>query len=477
MAARLFRIVWLAVLLGHVMVAVLWWWLQPGGFPVSHPRFWSNRVAPVGVLALATFALWALHRERTDLLRVLLPIWPAAWSAMAVAGRYLFPISLAWGWLVPLLASVVMAVVAFPRRAQQPLGDAQRTRALLATAMTVSALAGAGMVLTQYVPAGSTHPLDIRFPELDSASSRPFVQPGAIRLAGNAMVQASDGSITVPISGLTLMVEPILTFSSRSPDGCPTVLVGPFERAGPVPRFRAGCRDGERACSLFYELAAQGPAFLAARAGPGGQALSVMTVTQLDHPVYSHLNSFCDFEIRGHRRLSLEFSPCPGIPIEVRRFDYPIGRPARFAYLDRQGAFRVVEASSGEKGPYRALVSGALGRDEPLSITLIDQGRPKARITLADWAGQADTSLSPTAGWGVPVNAIEFSLSDDGPESPASIFVTLAGTSVGRGWDCVGHAAGTYRNRILFETVDQSRKPTVSASEPAASSDRAPARD
>jgi hypothetical protein len=163
------------------------------------------------------------------------------------------------------------------------------------------------------------------------------------------------------------------------------------------------------------------------------------------------LNSFCDVEVRGHRQLSLEFSPCAGIPIEVRRFDYPIGRPARFAYRDRHGEFRVVEADSGEKGPYRTLASGPLGIDEPLAITLIDRGRAACRITLGDWARQADTSLSPTAGWSVPVNAIEFNLSGEEPESPASIFVTLAGTSVGRGWDCVGHAGGTYRNRLRFE--------------------------
>ncbi|MGP0064920.1 MAG: hypothetical protein ACLQGP_15140 [Isosphaeraceae bacterium] len=76
-----------------------------------------------------------------------------------------------------------------------------------------------------------------------------------------------------------------------------------------------------------------------------------------------------------------------------------------------------------------------------------------ARLSLADFAAQADTTLSPTAGWGVPVNAIEFSLADDQPSSLASIFVTLAGTSVGRGWDCVGHRAGTYRNRIRLEPI------------------------
>lgn len=115
--------------------------------------------------------------------------------------------------------------------------------------------------------------------------------------------------------------------------------------------------------------------------------------------------------------------------------------------------FRIVEATSGEKGPFRTLAEGPLGRAEELTITLRDEGRALARIVLGDWSAQADTTLSPTAGWGVPVNAIEFSLSGDAPSSPASIFVTLAATSVGRGWDCVGHRAGIYRNRIRVEAA------------------------
>ena len=111
----------------------------------------------------------------------------------------------------------------------------------------------------------------------------------------------------------------------------------------------------------------------------------------------------------------------------------------------------MAQASNGEKGPFQILASGPLGPEQSLSVVLYDQDRPAGRISLFDWASQCDTELSPTAGWGVPVNAIEFSLSGDSSSSPASIFVTLAGTSVGRGWDCVGHAAGTYRNRIKIE--------------------------
>jgi hypothetical protein len=295
----------------------------------------------------------------------------------------------------------------------------------------------------------------VGLPELEGGGSNSVVQAGAIRFEGNVLIQSSDGSISVKLGRLTLMVDPLLTFSSQSPDGCPTVLVSAPTREGAAPRFRAGHRD-ERSCSLVYDFRGQGPAFLGAELENNGRLLAVLAVTRLEHPIFSHLNSFCDIEIRGHEQLSLEFSACPGVAIDVRPFDYPIGRPARFAFLERGGIFRVVEAANGEKGPFTTLAIGRLARDEPLSITLLDRGRPEGRLTLADWARQADTTLSPTAGWGVPVNAIEFSLSGDASGAPASLFVTLAGTSVGRGWDCVGHSAGTYRNRVLLERMDDS---------------------
>ena len=116
--------------------------------------------------------------------------------------------------------------------------------------------------------------------------------------------------------------------------------------------------------------------------------------------------------------------------------------------MDERRRFVAAEAASGEKGPFHALAEGGLVPIQPLTITLYDEERPAGRITLEDWPGQLSTQLSPTAGWGVAENAIEFSLAGTSPSSPASIFITLAGTSVGRGWDCVGHAAGTYRNRI-----------------------------
>ena len=65
--------------------------------------------------------------------------------------------------------------------------------------------------------------------------------------------------------------------------------------------------------------------------------------------------------------------------------------------------------------------------------------------------------LSSTAGYGLPENAIEFSLDGVSPKSAAGIYLTLAATGAGRGYNSIGHAAGTYRNRMLVERISGER--------------------
>jgi hypothetical protein len=116
--------------------------------------------------------------------------------------------------------------------------------------------------------------------------------------------------------------------------------------------------------------------------------------------------------------------------------------------MTSDGAFQVVRASSAEKGPFRTLATGRLERGQPLEISLFDDGNLVFSVTLDDWSAQAATQLSPTAGWGVPVNSIGFWLSGDSASSPAFISIELAGTGIGRGYDSVGHSEGVYRNRM-----------------------------
>ena len=250
---------------------------------------------------------------------------------------------------------------------------------------------------------------------------------------------------------VTLTVNPLLSFISRSADGCWTVFAPPGARDGPEPRLRGARRLDDHTWVVNYDFPGQGPARLHLAHDMLRKSIFIDALTRIDRPVFSHLNSFCDLEVRGHRRLSIEFSPCEGKRIEILHFDYPFGCPLRFAYVDEARRFRVVEASSGEKGPFRVLAEGRLARSSPLGIGLWDEDRHVGNVTFLDWSAQASTQLSPTAGWAAPEDAIEFSLSGNEPTSPASLFITLSATSVGSGWDSVAHAAGTYRNRIMIE--------------------------
>jgi hypothetical protein len=442
------RLFWLMTLVGHLMACVIVIVLAPGGFPWAHPRFWMNRVLPSLGLIGCFLTLLSLHRENLRQLLILLPALPAAWLGAAITSRVVFPITFAWIWLVPLGVAVVMAafLISIAQRA-----TTTPSLALLALSCTGAAI-GVATVLGERPPPPGAHPYQEDWTVAETSDAPTLtVNPPTIDLGTQARVYTSEGSLNVRLAPLTLTITPLLRFLSRSPDGCWTILSRPEEREGPEPKFRGATRRGDRRWFLDYDFRGQGRAILQLFHEPARGTIALEAVSRLDRPVYSHLNSFCDIEVRGHRRLSLRFSPCGDSQFEVLPFDYPFGRPSRFAYVDEARQFRVVEASNGEKGPFHVLAEGRLDPDQPLEITFRDEDRSVGQVRLLDWSAQVSTQLSPAAGWGVPENAIEFSLSDDEPNAPANLFITLAGTSVGRGWDSIGHAAGTYRNRIEIE--------------------------
>jgi hypothetical protein len=381
---------WLAVIVVHLALAVIWWWMMPAGFPLSHPRFWLHRVIP---FVLVAFAIPFVVPRAKSLRPALLVAIPATYLGAAIAGRVLFPITLQRYWLVPLVAGLVLAVVwALEHRA--------RWRRSIAVALPGIAL-GSFLAIAHRAPLPSTHPRNAPFP---------------------SQVDRESQSIAFDAGAIALDVYPVLTFISRSPDRCWTVL--------------SPSHDGSERSTLATRTDERG-------------TLHVESFTEVLEPVYTHLNSYTSIAVGGYRRLFLAFSPAPDARIEVLPADYPAGRPARFAYVDADRVFRVVQASDAEKGPFSTLASGRLAPADPLSITLYDGEAAVARITFDDFAAQASTELSPTAGWNVPQNAVEFRLVG----TFANLFITLAGTGVGRGFDSVGHAPGVYRNRMRIERL------------------------
>lgn len=389
---------WVVVIAVHVVAAALWWWATPGGFPVGHARFWLNQVVPIVLVAFAVILVLPPARA---LRPALLAAVPATYLAAAIAGRVLFPITLRTLWLAPLAIGLVLGLLWW---------RLHRTHAKRAVAF-----AGAGSALGVFLavahagPPPSTHPASAQ-PEDLAALGAPAVTYTAGPLSFYAFAQ--------------------LSFVSRSPDACWTLLATAADRTGPLDeRVTQDSHLDERG------------------------ALHVDVRTSVPRVVYSHLNTFTALSVSGHRHLYVAFSPAPDVRIELLPVDYPVGRPARFAYVAADRTFHVVEASSAEKGPFTDLARGTLAPTDPLAITFYDEDTPVARVTFDDFAAQASTELSPTAGWGVPQNAIEMRLAGDSPGSPAELYVTLAGTSVGRGFESVAHAPGVYRNRMHFERL------------------------
>jgi hypothetical protein len=426
------------VFTAHLVLAAAWWWLMPGGFPAAHPRFWVNRVLPVGVIAFVATYLWARYRRRDAVLRTLAVAMAAFWLAAAVSARVVFPVTMRWLWVVPFVGALVITWVVI-----RVIRSGTLRVMPLALTVIVAATLGALAPITQRGEDPTTWPLNTAFAPVAPQGSE--LNPNVIRLGPGLRVQPNGGVVYVECGGLHVDVEPLLTFISRSPDRCWTLLAPRRERIGPRRELLHVRPDAEW---VELEYADDGASRLRVRGSDERGSVEIEASSQLPREVYSHLNSYCAIMVSGHRKLELSFSPCPDARLEVPNSDYPFGRPVRLAYLDASETFHVVEASSAEKGPFRTLASGPLKRGEPLAITLHDQGKPACRVTLEDFSAQASTARSPTAGWGVPQNSVTFMLAGAAPTSPAFISIELAGTGIGRGYDSVGHAAGVYRNRV-----------------------------
>lgn len=424
----------------HLVVAAIYWWLSPQGFPVDHCRFWLNSVVPLATMTVAVVGLTGMLRPHYPTAMVAALSFASAWIGGALAGQIVFPLSLhrfgIFGVTVGLIA-VGLILLVFPWDF--------RTLRKWNVFFFPSALIGVFVIWAQLPPTPSTNPL-ATFPAGIPSVSESSSSKSAVEVGKRFLFRPTSGEFVLRHDNIRLAISPLLDFDRISPDKFWSILAPP---AAFHPRRLHGgyaSSNGIRFCKYSDD------AMILVRNEPSAAILEVDCFTPVEQDSYSHLNSFSVLEVTGHKQLSLTFSPCPETNIDVLPADYPTGRPARFAYLNRSGEFHVVEATSGEKGPFHRLASGPLARDDPFSITLFDREAAVATIAFEDWPAQASTAISPTAGWGVPVNAIEFQRHGDNESSPVTIWITLASTSVGRGWDVVGHQAGIYRNRIRVTT-------------------------
>ncbi len=421
---RVARAIAAVVLSFHVFGAIEAVLLLPRWFPLVDIHTWSNTVIPIACALASVIAIVFQFRRHSSSAGVSALIAAAAggWIAAATTGAILFPISMGVSRIAPpLVFGLLLGAIAW---------GARHSLALSLPSFAVGAGLGFVCIFAQRAPAPSTRPAGATLAEVRGTPSND---------------DASTGQIVVACGKGTIKVNPLLTFQSRSPDRTWTVLARP-EDFGPHRNIEqyAKTPTGFRA---FYTD--DGESTLVATKDKAG-LLSIEAVSRLLVPVYAHLDTFTTIHVPFEA--SIAFGPTGSTRYSIEPTDYPSGRPAQLAYLDRELAFRVVRASDAEKGPYATLGEGRLRRDDPLTIDLRPKDDDKTkgcRLVFKDWSAQVSTEPSPTAGFGVPQNSIQFF--DRGGE--AIIILTLAETGPGRGFDSVGHAPGTYVNRIRVEAL------------------------
>jgi hypothetical protein len=426
--------------LAHVGAAAAWCWLAPGGFPVGHPRFVVGVVLPTALIACGVLGIVGAARRWDRVAHAALASWTATWCVGAATSLTLYDdgrFRIAVGCFVPCAVLLGLCVgTSFVGQSRWSWGAG-----LLALG---GAAIGATLPFAVRAPVSSTTPLG----GTPSTESWPAVAADRHEVQSGVWLDSRTGTVSVDRDGIAVHVHPLLRFWSRSPDRGWTLFARAAVRGADEPLTLTRALGTEGRVRFFGRGVAEHVMDVSADS-PG--AARIEAWSDLEQPEYAHQSSCASVTIQGLAAPTIELSVAPGKRFEVLPHDYPSGRPLRFASLMPGGRIRILEASSGEKGPFTTLAEGSVERDEPLVMTLYTADRPSVRIVLHDFASQASTELSPTAGWGVPQNDISFTRRE--PSGDVSIQSTWAGTGIGRGFDTVGHALGTYRNRMDVEIL------------------------
>lgn len=440
------RLIWF-VLWGLVLLtAISWWWVSPGGFPPVHIRFWSNAIIPVGVAGLSVLGLLSVTKFLPWLLSPLSLFFGAALGSGSLVAAILFPDSI--GWLALVSAAMAISLGTLSGLTWKASKGSPRLAILVVMG---SSLLGSFAALDQRAAAPCTVPLDLPFPD-------PPVPRGELAsmtsLADGVKINPADANLLLTYGDLELDIQPLMTFGGRSPDRCwPRLSSNPlhFHSQRKLKAWRLGL--GLQHTRIWYEDEGDSDGESLLQVLPREGTVEIEAYSRIRKPIYTLTNFWCGYVVRGHRELFFTFSPCPNVPIAVTPYSGPTNAPIRAAFLDHQNVFRVVEASEGDRGPFKELAVGRLAPNDSFAITLSDGPRAVCRMVFDDWAAQASRALSPTAGWGLPENVIIFDRYGNAPSSMAAVWISLANTFVGAGWDSVGHRAGTYRNRMRVEPV------------------------
>lgn len=284
---------WWAIWLGHAVGAALAWSLLPGGFPWQHPRFWTNRVLPWVVVAVAAVGLMGARRKNALARQSAAVFVVATWTSALVASATVFPIS-AERFCLPLLVVTGLFWVACLVSCRNQWSWRWPVLATWAAGILIGSL----LPVAERAPAADTRPQrnPLTWPEVPCEG-----KPTASRLQVGSSVTLSPPSaeLEVRFGRMTVSMRPLLRFESVSPDGCWTIFTPPAYR--PRSRLELVGTLGDAEGWYCYQSSFV-EHLLRVEPVADGDGMLVEALNRLQHPVFSHLNSFCELTILRQRR-------------------------------------------------------------------------------------------------------------------------------------------------------------------------------
>ena len=291
------------VLAGHAMIALVWWWLMPGGFPVAHLRFWINGVLPWLIVVLAVVPFFPGRLPRETLRIATMTAFAFLWIAAAISARLTFPITFRFLWIGPLLAGIAIGTVGI---AESRRGRRSRWSAVTIAVVMASAC-GAVVPIAQRTSFPDTRPTntDLRVRKLGAV---PELVTATASLSDSVQVLAKEGIVIQKSRQRMISIEPMLTFRSRSPDRCWTLFAKGRARRGPERQINGLEQLGAQIVISYRD---DGFTTLDVDASATSHVTRIESISHLPMPVWSHLNSFAQLIVTARGTPSVSFSPCP----------------------------------------------------------------------------------------------------------------------------------------------------------------------
>lgn len=396
-------------------------WRAPLVFSPAHPLFWATTGTVVTLWAVTVVgAVGALlGRQALAFLTGLVPGVMLLFGGLV--GRFVFERTDGSFFAIPFCIGALWVVTTWRAHRQ----------------LTMQARLGGAVVALVFGPLGAMQPMARAPAEVATRPALSALADAGVPSSLEGVLVTGDGHLQFSCGRGLATLGTLLRFQDASDDGFwPITHTPTVERAKALPALEGPLRR----------------AALVVTAVDGG--LDVEAQTWVPKPTASHLNRFSDVVVTGLRAPALRFDPTGAQAFPVKAFDYPKGRPAHFAALTKDDAFVVWRGSNAEKGPFVELGRGPLRRGAPLTVTVLDEEQPQCSLTWLDFTAQADVTLSPTAGEGVPVNVVQFGKPAN-DESKVLLILSLAATGIGAGLETVWHAEGVYRNRVEVRALSE----------------------